>query len=251
MIQKTISLLVAITFSLLGFSQDANKPPRIVLLGAEGVFQNAAGTWTQQFNDNFGIGINTGYKFSNNFIFSINGIYAFGGLVNKPAQVLEPLLTRNNQVLNSTGNFATLTVYTRATYGFVNLEKIVNLFRANENSGPIVEAGLGYLAHWIQIDNAGNDVAALQDDYDKGYDQFSHGPAFRASLGYLYLSQSRLVNFKLSFEVISGYTRNIRGYNYATGPVSNQANNNLLYGLKVNWFIPIYRGAKGQEYYYD
>jgi hypothetical protein len=245
--------LLAILFLGFKFSlaQYAEKPPRIFLMGAQAVYQNASGPFTSQFNDNFGIGIQVGYKFSKPWVISASGNYLFGGLVNNAQAVLSPMLTQNNQVLNSTGGFARISVYTRGAYGFLNVERLLNWGQVNANSGPIIGAGGGYLWHWIRVDNAGNDVAALQGQYAKGYDNLSHGPAFKASLGYLYLSTSRLINFKLSFEVISSYTQNVRQYDYATGPVSNAVQNNLLYGLKLNWYIPIYRGAKTEEYYVD
>jgi hypothetical protein len=242
---------IAIIFSAQSLAQKKDAPPRIVLMGAQGVYQTASGDWSNRFNDNFGIGAEFGCKFSNGFILSLSGIYAFGGVVTNPAEVVAPLLTNNDQILNSTGGYAIFTIYSRATYSFLNVERVMGFWKANQNSGPTLSLGGGYLWHWINIDNAGNDVAALENDFDKGYDNLSHGYAGRASLGYLYLSKSRLINFKLSFEIISAYTRNVRGFNYATGPVSDGLQNNLLYGLKLNWYIPIYRGGKTEEYYFD
>lgn len=231
--------------------QTAFQGKRALMIGAQLSQQWNRGDWAQHFYDQWSVGAELGWKNAQDWIFSAEGNYAFGNQINDPDQYLNALQTSNGQVLNLNGSYATYTVYQRGAYGSGNVEKILPFWKATLNSGPTIGLGAGYYAHWIRIDNAGNDVPLFNDEYEKGFDQWSHGPMLKESIGYLYLSRNRRINFKISLEIAQIFSQNIRGYNYSTGQKESGTQNNWLYGLKLNWYIPVYRGAPRQEYYYD
>lgn len=249
-----INFLLAIAF-LFGnaiFSQTAFQSGRAFLIGMDMAYQNPSGDWTDQFGDQFSIGPKVGWKFANDWILTLSASYGFGGTINDPGALLNPVLTDQGNVLNQLGSYAIVSVYQRNTYGSFGIEKILNFWRANKNSGPTVGLGAGYLWHWINIDNAGNDSPQIIDEYEKGYDQFSHGFMLHQSIGYTYFAKKKTINFKLSFELMEAFTQNQRLYDYSTGTiVNNTTQNNLMYGLKLTWYIPVWRGGASEEYYYD
>lgn len=219
------------------------------MVGVSGSIQEPGGNWTDHFSTSSAIGVETGWKTGSNFLFTMEGAYGFGGPIKNKEAIVGQLTTDNGNLLNLNGNFATLTLYQRSVYTNLNIEKVFGFWRPNRNSGPIVGLGAGYIWHWIRIDNAGNDSPQINDNYEHGYDQLSQGTFIKQSLGYLYLSPNRKVNFKVSFEFMQAFTENVRGYNYATGYADKDSKLNLNYGLKLTWYLPIYQGGKTQEYY--
>lgn len=235
--------------SLSAFAQTKFSAGRAIMVGVSGSIQEPGGDWTKHFSTSSGVGLEAGWKSGGNYLLSLEGVYGFGGAIKNREAVIGHLTTQNGNLINLNGNFATLTLYQRSVYTNFNLEKVFNFWRPNRNSGPIFGIGAGYLWHWIRIDNAGNDSPQINDNYEHGYDQLGQGPLTKQSIGYLYLSPNRKVNFKLSFEFMQAFTQNVRAYHYGEGYASDKTQLNLNYGFKITWYLPIYQGGKTQEYY--
>ena len=204
----------------------------------------------QSFGDNFTVGVGTAYKTATNWRFGIDGQYMFSDNINNPEQILAPILTDRGFILNGIGNYASVSLLERGFFVTGEVGKTMEFWQANANSGPDFQLGLGYMMHWIEIKNAGNDSPQLLDEYAKGYDQLSGGICLRQSIGYTYLSNNRRVNFRLSFELMEAFTQNYRGYSYSTGQEVSGRNTDLLYGIRFQWMLPIY--STGQDtYFYD
>ncbi len=221
---------------LIGFGLSSNIP---------------SGPWTENFRENFSLSTSVGRKFDNNLIISGELNYLFGGEVESRNDILENITTSNGQLLNGNGSYAQININQRGTYFNLQAEKLFFSPANNENSGWSVAAGAGYAWHWLNIDNVGNDSPQLNEEYIRGYDRLSRGFTAMQSIGYLYLSKSKLVNFKVSFELNQIWSQDLRKYNYPTGLLSNESQLNLLYSLKLKWYLPIYLGGKTDEYYYN
>jgi len=221
---------------LIGFGLSSNVP---------------TGPWTENFRENFSLSTSVGRKFSNNFIISGEWSYLFGGEVDNRNNILDNILTDNGQLLNGNGSYAQININQRGTYVNLQVEKLFFSPAKNENSGWSIGAGAGYAWHWLNIDNVGNDSPQLNEEYIAGYDRMSRGFTAVQSIGYLYLSRSKLINFKVSFEVNQIWSKDLRKYNYPTGFLSDEINLNLLYSFKFKWYLPIYLGGKTDEYYYN
>lgn len=202
------------------------------------------------FGTNFALGIGCGYKTASNWVFAANFQYMFGNNVPGGQDLISPITSEKGYIFNTTGNYATLNIMERGFSGIAEVSKTLNFLNINKYSGPAISLGAGYLVHWVRFQNVGNDAPQILDNYLKGYDHLTAGPALRQSLGYMYLSNNRRINFRLSFEIMEGFTKDLRGFDYSTGrPVSGQKFD-LLYGIKLQWILPIYR--KGfQTYYYN
>lgn len=221
---------------LIGFGLSSNIP---------------TGPWTESFRENFSLSTSVGRKFSNNYIISGELSYLFGGEVDNRNEILDNLLTNNSELLNGNGSYAQININQRGTYFNLQVEKLFFSPAKNENSGWSIGAGAGYAWHWLNIDNVGNDSPQLIDDYTAGYDRMSRGFTAVQSIGYLYLSGSKLINLKLSFEINQIWSQDLRKYNYPTGILNDEVNLNLLYSFKLKWYLPIYLGGKTDEYYYN
>jgi hypothetical protein len=136
----------------------------------------------------------------------------------------------------------------------------------NPNSGFFVQAGLGYLRSRIRVDypvTMLNNPYQVDGDYKYGYDRMRGGPALHLEVGYLLLSDTRLLNASVSFEVNYARTRDLRDYDFRVftnsetgamepvGPTDpHKRYNDLYYGIRVTWNIPTYQ-RQPEEYYYN
>lgn len=249
-----IVFIIGLIFSLLQPSAQAQtgvESKRAWLIGV-GLSSNfPSGPWTENYRENFSLSTSVGRKFANNIIISTEWSYLFGGEVDNRANILSNLSTSNGEVLNGNGSYAQVNVNQRGTYFNLQIEKILFSPANNENSGWSISAGAGYAWHWLNIDNVGNDSPQLIDDYVAGYDRMSRGFLAHQGIGYMYLSRNKLVNFKVSFEINEIWSQDLRKYHYPTGEINQNVNLNLLYSLKLKWYLPIYLGGKTEEYYYN
>ena len=111
-------------------------------------------------------------------------------------------------------------------------------------------AGAGYIQDKIRIHNPGNTAPQILGDYKKGYDRLNGGIAVTGSLGYMYLSNTRLLNFSLSFEFMQAWTNPYRKRNFDTGKQDTRNLNSQFYTIKVFWMIPLYRRVPREYYMY-
>ncbi len=221
--------------------------------------------------DLYGISHNVGggfaYKTRSNWLFVVNGNYIYGPKVKGDRVDLlgEGITTDVGEIIGSAGSFTLLELNQRGFHLQGELGKLFP-FGPNPNSGFFAQAGFGYLQNRIRIDyqqSVLNTPIPVDKDYRFGYDRMRGGPAVHLEAGYLLLNDTRMFNLSIALEVTYARTRDLRDYDFRvftnpeTGvmePVGytdpNKRYNDLYYGLRVTWSIPIYE-RKPQDYYYN
>lgn len=232
-------------------SQETKEPSRIWLIGAGLSANSPGGDWTDRYRENYSVSAFVGRKFSNNYSLTAEWSYLFGGEVANREDALKNVFTPDGNLINISGSYAQVNINQRATYFNLGLEKTIPIFGSNPNSGLNLGLTGGYIWHWLNVDNVGNDSPQIIDEYEKGYDRFGQGFLLRESIGYVYLSPNRRINFKISLEISQIWSQDQRQYYYPIGELSDAIQSNFLYGIKLNWYIPIYLGGKTEEYYYN
>lgn len=219
----------------------------------------------------YGVSHNVGggftYKTESGLLFTFDANYIYGPKVKGDrVEILgEGITTEVGEIIGSTGNFVLLELNQRGLHLQAEVGKLFPL-GPNPNSGFFVQAGLGYLSNRIRIDYQQallNAPLPVDKDYRFGYDRLRGGPAAHFEAGYLLLNDTRLLNLSVALEVTYARTRDLRDYDFRvftnpeTGvmePVGriNPKNryNNLYYGIRITWSIPVYE-RKPQEFYYD
>lgn len=109
--------------------------------------------------------------------------------------------------------------------------------------------GAGFLEHKIRIDVDKDDVPELSGDYLKGYDRLTNGLALTEFIGYMHCGNNRLINFIFGFELTQAFTQNRRDFNFDQMKKDDNKRLDLLYGIKLGWFFPLYRHAATSYYY--
>ena len=114
----------------------------------------------------------------------------------------------------------------------------------------LVNVGVGLIQHKIRIEVIGNNIPQLSKEYKKGYDRLSNGLLLTQSVGYLYLSTNRLLNFYIGVECMEGFTQSRRSFDYDLMKQDTKKRLDVLYGGKIAWILPLYKKAPQSFYYY-
>ena len=233
------------------FSQVSVKDSSIFtpLIHASAALQMPGGDMDERFGSNANIGLGFRIKTRTNWIYGIEGTFIFGNKL-KEDSILKPLYTKDGVILTSNGQEAIVRLFERGYTIMGELGKLINIAAPNPNSGILALAGTGFIQHKIKIDNIGNNVPALRRGYKKGYDRLTNGWAVKGFLGYMYLSNNRLINFYAGAEFIHAWTQNRRSFNFDTMQKDNTKRSDMLYGMRFGWIIPLYRKAPKEFYYY-
>ena len=201
-------------------------------------------------------GINTFYKYKNNWLVALDGDIWFGSdNLKQREKRMNNIFTTDGIIIGTNGTDAVVTAYNRGLAFKGGAGKIIPFCpRRNPNSGLLLRASAG----WVQQQTIFmlNEVNAPQVDGDYAllYDHQRSGFILSEALGVWYMSNfANLVNCYITFEVSECWTRSTRDctIDNLLG-LSGKDNNryfDLLYSLKLCWMFPL-KGKTAKEYYY-
>jgi hypothetical protein len=216
------------------------------MIGAHFQFQLPGGDLADRFGYNFNVGGVFQWKLKNSWMVGIEGSFIFSDQVkDNPIPYLE---TSQGTVITSGGVYAALSTYERGFLFSAKAGKIFNWIGTNPNSGILATFGAGLLQHKIRIDEKDNNVPALKGDYVKGYDRLTNGLAFTQFIGYIHCGNNRLINFFTGIEVTEAFTESRRDWDFALMMKDDKKRRDILFGVKVGWFFPIYKHAVNRYY---
>jgi hypothetical protein len=213
-------------------------------------FQFVDGGLSKLFGPNSEIGGGFLFKTKSNFLIGAEGNFIFGGDVKISDVLLMNIVTSEGYVIDPNGFFADVYYYERGYNFYAKLGQVFHVLAPNPNCGITVMGGVGFIADKIRIHSSGNDVPAIIDDYAKGYDRYNTGLALTGSLGYTFLSNTRLLNFYLGFEFTQAWTKSRRDYDFDLAMPDNTSYSSQFYGIKVLWIIPLYKRVPNAYYLY-
>ncbi len=248
---KFISCLIL--FSLLcsthlvkGQASIKDSTIQIFLISANYSLEKPGGDLGERFGLSNFLGPAASLKNQNNWLFTLEHDFLFGNDVKE--NPLTNLETESGSIINGQGTKEPLVVNERGFRTEVKAGKIFPWFGPNPNSGPFFQIGLGLLQHKIHFKTRAGSIAQLQGEYEKGYDRLTNGLSITETLGYIHLSNSRLVNFSAAFQLTQAFTRNRRSFNFNTQESVDEQRLDLLFGVRVEWTFPIYKQASKGYY---
>lgn len=201
--------------------------------------------------DRFGVNMAAGgsflFKAQKTWIVGVEGSYFWSKNVRE--NVSAQMKNSDGFIVDNEGFPADLRITERGFNSYVVIGKLFPKLGNNPNSGLITTFGFGYLQHKIKLYDANQKIAAVKGDMAKGYDRLSGGFAMNQFIGYLFLSNNRLVNIVAGFEFHEAFTKSYRGYNYDTGLADTKQRNDYLIGFRIGWVLPLYR--RTLDFYYN
>ena len=212
-------------------------------------FQAPGGDMAERYGVNYTVGGSFLIKTKKNVVLGIEGNLIFGGNVKDKNEVLRQILTDQGYIIDIYGTPANITIYERGFYLGAKGGKLFPVIGPNPNSGLLITLGAGYLQHKTRIENSENTVPQVQGNYEKGYDRLCGGPALSQFIGYMHLSNSKVVNFMIGFEFQQAWTQSLRSYDFNLMGKDDTKRLDLFYGFKAAWMIPLYKKSPDKYYY--
>ncbi len=203
-----------------------------------------------RFGNSLNVGMLTEYLLKNNYTIGVEGSYIFGSSVKE--DVFEKYRTPDGNLLGNNRAYGSVALKERGFYigAFVGKLFPVNKTK-NARSGIRITLGLGYLQHWIRLQDDFQSVNITIGDYAKGFDKRSGGLGANQFIGYQHLSKSRTINFMIGIECMQAFTKNLRDYDFSTQTLSDKKLRfDGLFSLKGVWTLPIYVGQRAEDIYY-
>ena len=212
--------------------------------------QMPVGVLSKRFGASNSVGFTTAYKFGNNFQVQAGINTFFSGKV-KENGIFDSMIGSSGFLMDVNGTFAEVKLYERGYHWHIDFGKIIPVSRFDKNSGILITGGLGFMQHKIKFTFQRLVLPQLENDNYKGYDRLTNGLMARAFVGYQRIDPDAMLNFVAGFELLNGFTKNRRSYNYDTRMQDNTSRNDLLVGFKVGIMVALSgRQAgtkKGQE----
>jgi hypothetical protein len=212
-------------------------------------FQFSGGDLKERYGNNSTVGSSILFKTKKNWIIGADFNYIFGNEVKISDQIMKNIATSDGYLITREGVYGDTKMFERGFFTSIKLGKVIPVFHSNPNSGLMIIGSVGLLQHSIRIEVDNNAAPQLEGDYARGYDRLSSGLAVSQFIGYLNLSDRKLTNFFAGFELVQGWTKTLRDYNFDTMSIDKSQKFDTFWGFKIGWIFPIYKRAPEKFYY--
>lgn len=229
----------------------AKKPRHGFLFMPHGGFGSPGGDLAKRFGSHGEVGGSVLYKTNNNWLLGLEGTYLFGNNVNE--NPIAALAGPKGYIFGSDGSLAQFTINERGfRFPFLKADKLIPIRfwrNSGELGGIVVGVGAGFFQHYIHYEDQGRNIAQLRDDYGKGYDRLTSGPALSQRIGFLLSGNSNLANVMVSFEAMQAFTHSNR-FNFDLGSRDSRQRLDLTFGIRFTWILPVLSITDDDYYYY-
>jgi hypothetical protein len=231
----------------IGFSQIDSLKVFVPLVSIHFGGHVPAGDLAERFGPDLNLGASFLFKTKLNWLFGVESNYFFGRNVKE--DVLVQLKNSDGSIADNEGFPADLRVTERGVGIHLTAGRVLKFWAPNPNSGFMFNVGAGYFQSKIKLYDAQQKIAAVKGDLVYGYDRLSSGFSVTQFLGYMYLSDNRLLNFYFGIEGYQAFTQSVRKLNYDTGLPDTKKRLDMLYGLRFGWILPLYKKTPNEFYY--
>jgi len=233
------------------FSQTKTDTINLFMINVAYSLQLPGGDLAQEFGINSSIGMGMMYKTKKNWLLYGFWDYKFGNqLTENSTNIFDNLKTSSGQIINQDGEYGIIHLSERGFSTALNIGKIIPLkFESNNYSGLLFYAGPYFLQHKIYIENDGNNIPEVIDDYRKGYDRLTNGFGINEFIGYIHNSNSQIFNFFAGFEFSQALTKSRRSFDFYLRTSDTKQHNDYLFSFKVGFNVLLNK-RKTNNYYY-
>lgn len=219
------------------------------LFGVSYSYQLSGGDLKKRFGNNSNIGAMLVVKTKSNWLVGADYSFLFGNKI-KESGILDSIKTGTGHIIDKNGQYAETRLFERGYTVSAKFGKLFPLLSPNRNSGFIFMLSGGMLQHKIRIEDIGNNSPQLSKEYRKGYDRLTNGLSVSEFVGYLFLSNNRILNAFAGFEFTQAFTQSRRSYNFDTMQRDTQKRMDYLNGFRLGLILPLYKRGP-QDFYYE
>ena len=245
-------LLIAILLMMIAqLSSQTIKDDRILIpmISADLGYNHPGGDFAERFNGSGQVGAAFNLKFKSNIFLGVQGSYLFSQGIKDP-EYRDYLENEDGWITNFYGEPGIVAEKLDGFTVSAHIGYIIPVLNPNPNSGIMVSGGMGFMQHKIWIEERGNNIPQLTDEYIKGYDRLCNGLMTKQFLGYMFFHEKATWNFYAGFEFTQGYTQNRRSWDFIEERKIDEKRLDLLYSIKIGWVISLHKRMATEIYYY-
>ncbi len=247
---KLYSLLLLSLLSYAGFAQTISEDRLLIpMISANIGYNHPGGDFDERFNGSGQVGAAFNLKFKSNIFIGIEGNYLFNSEA-PYSEFYNYLENEDGWITNMYGEPGIVATKLAGFNAFVKAGYVANVFAPNPNSGLLFTSGVGLLQHQYWIEQRGNNMPQLADEYLPGYDRLCNGLMTNQFIGYLYFHKKAVWNFYLGLEFTQAFTKNRRDWDHIEQKKIDERRLDLLYSIKLGWTISFHKRMATELYYY-
>lgn len=221
----------------------ARKKPRTelrnsVLFGFSYSRQAPVGELSKRFGGNSGLGVTAGYKLGRNFLLQAGVQVIFSGKV-RENNVFDSMTGSTGYLIDMNGSYTDVHMYERGYNWHIDFGKIFPINKFEKNSGLLITAGGGFMQHKLKFTYSRTLVPQLDNGYYKGYDRLTNGFMLRGFIGYQRIDPKGMLSFVCGVEILDGFTKNRREFNYDTRVKDDHLRHDMLIGARIGVMIAL------------
>ncbi len=204
-----------------------------------------AGDLSKRFGVNGSLGAGTEFITRQNLFFGLEGAFLFGSKVKEDPLTI--LRTPSGGIIGNNRTIASIRLQERGMYIGATLGKIVTF--SEKRAGLRLSIGGGWAQHRIRLLDDSRSVVQIRDDYKKGYDRLTGGPAIQQFIGWQHVGYGRDMSWMLGFEFNQAFTNTLRDWDFSSVRKLDESRVDLRFGVRLAWTLPFYTGYAEEIYY--
>lgn len=230
---------------------EAEHPParKAVLVGVNGTFDLPGADMAKRFGPGYRVGISGHYKTQKGWLFGGKLDFLNGSDIREDS-MFYGVTGAEKSFINQDGQRLFVETFKRGFMLGAEVGRLFTLKPTVPDAGILVMTGLGFMQHRVLIKDKSESIVALSGDYRKGYDRLVNGLYLEQYIGYMYMSNSGLVNFHIGFDFVAGFTQGRRDFLYDVRRPGTDKRLDLMYGVRGGWILPIFK-RKSEDYFFE
>lgn len=231
------------------FGSEKAPEKKGVVFGVNAGFDFPMADMAKRFGASYRIGPSVSYKTTSNWLFGVKCDWIFGNQI-KDDSLLINIKDRDGVFITNQGDRQGVGTFQRGYAIGVQVGKIIPFIKGATNSGILVMTGVGFIQHKINIFDRDQVIAQINGKYKKGYDRLTNGIYAEQYVGYNHFDRNGRFNFHIGLDILAGFTKGRRDYQFDLMRKDDKARVDILFGLRGGWYIPIFR-RKSEEIFFD
>jgi len=209
---------------------------KTLMVGINYAYNIPAGDLDNRFGNFFNSGVDLKVQ-TGEWLFMLENNFLFGS--ESKIDVLSNLRTEEGYIIDGE-NLLDIGTSIGGLRSILSIGRLINL--GKEESGWSFSTGMGggLYRRKIRFTGDGSQLTQLRDPYYKGYDQLSAGLVLQESLGLLYLSTNRMINFHFRLLITQGFAKDMRKIHYNPNLTVSPNQFDLNFGCQLTWILPFY-----------
>lgn len=234
--------------------KDINKEcVSTAMFGATYSYQFPGADTKTLYGNNSTIGGSFTYKTDKNWMWTANANFIYGEEISASRKdILGIILDKNGELITGDGIWGSYAMFQRGYHLQAKFGKVISVCAPNPNCGFFINGGLGYLLNRIRIEfsSYASTPPNIDGDYRYGYDRMRSGFAYSGEIGYMYMSNSRLLNFSISLEFVQAHTKPMRQWDFNLMGPDLKTYLDRYFGIRFSVYIPTYKRMPSEYYYF-